>query len=181
MTMVTGLTIEEFLDGDFPRESELIHGKVVVTDPTFEHQRVCGCFVLKLAEWIAGPNGSGHHGFGGNWTVAPGQVLKPDVWWSQHRPTGIRSDRPPDLVIEVRSPSNWHYDRRVKFRVYESVGVSELWLVDPPGGVVLAFRRSAPGVATFDVALELAEADSLSSPLLPGFTLPVASILEAAC
>jgi hypothetical protein len=33
------------------------------------------------------------------------------------------------------------------------------------------FRRSAPEVTTFDVALELGRGETLSSPQLPGFEL----------
>jgi hypothetical protein len=36
---------------------------------------------------------------------------------------------------------------------------------------VLVFRRSAPDVATFDVALELGRGETLTSPQLPGFEL----------
>lgn len=180
MTMVTGLTVEEFLDGDFPAGAELIDGKVVVNDPSFEHQEVCALLLQLLGDWLKSPDGQGRRGFGGNWTVAPGQVLKPDVWWAGDRPTGARSYRPPDLAIEVRSPGNWRYDIGPKFHIYQAAGLAELWLVDPPGGVVLVYRRSAPGVATFDIALELTERDSVDSPLLAGFSVPVASILEAA-
>ncbi len=180
MTMVTGLTIEEFLDGNFPAGAELVDGKVVVHDPSFEHQAVCEVLLRRLGDWVDSADGRGRSGFGGNWTVAPGQVLKPDVWWAAERPTGVRSDRPPDLAIEVRSPGNWRYDIGPKFRIYESVGVAELWLVDPPGGIVLVYRRSNPKGSEFNVALELGAAESLSSPRLPGFSLDVGHVLDAA-
>ena len=83
----------------------------------------------------------------------------------------------PDLVVEVRSPSTWRYDVGRKKRRYEEGGVAELWLVDTVG-VVLAYRRSEPSVPTFDVELELDEAAVLTSPLLPGFSLPVREIFE---
>lgn len=45
-----------------------------------------------------------------------------------------------------------------------------------PAEEVLIFRRSAPGGAAFDVALELDRQQRLESPLLPGFTLDLAEL-----
>ena len=38
---------------------------------------------------------------------------------------------PPDLVVEILSPSTAKYDRGHKKDVYESAGVREYWIVDP--------------------------------------------------
>ena len=37
----------------------------------------------------------------------------------------------PDLLVEIRSPSNWLYDRREKMQAYQEAGVAEYWIVDP--------------------------------------------------
>ena len=37
----------------------------------------------------------------------------------------------PDLIIEILSPSNADYDRRLKRDLYERAGVAEYWVVDP--------------------------------------------------
>lgn len=37
----------------------------------------------------------------------------------------------PDLVIEILSPSSWHYDKGDKKDEYERNGVREYWIVDP--------------------------------------------------
>jgi Uma2 family endonuclease len=85
----------------------------------------------------------------------------------------------PDLAIEVRSPSTWRYDIGAKKAGYERHGLRELWLADTAAGVVLAFRRSARDAPAFDVALELSREQSLSSPLLPGFSLALAELFPA--
>jgi Uma2 family endonuclease len=38
---------------------------------------------------------------------------------------------PPDLIVEIISPSSIRLDRKTKFDVYEQIGVAEYWLVDP--------------------------------------------------
>ena len=78
----------------------------------------------------------------------------------------------------MRSPSTWRYDVGRKRSVYETGGVPELWLVDTKAEAVLVYRRSAPGVGRFDVALELT--DTLNSPLLPGFSLDLKALFRLA-
>ena len=43
--------------------------------------------------------------------------------------------KPPDLVIEVASPSTYEKDVREKPGIYESVGIPEYWMFDYTGGM----------------------------------------------
>jgi len=56
-------------------------------------------------------------------------------------------------------------------RRYEQHGLPELWLVDTAADEILVYRRCTPKSPTFDVCLELARGDVLTSPLLAGFSL----------
>jgi len=101
----------------------------------------------------------------------------PDVLWYREGREPGRSDvapQPlPDIAVEIRSPSTWRFDVGAKKARYEQHGLPELWLVDTAADVVLVFRRSSPKAAEFDVSIELGRGDSLTSPLLPGFALPL--------
>jgi Uma2 family endonuclease len=55
----------------------------------------------------------------------------------------------------------------------EQHGLPELSLVDTVADEILVFRRSMPAAPEFDVSLELARGDKLTSPQLPGFELPL--------
>ena len=81
-------------------------------------------------------------------------------------------------MVEVRSPSTWRHDIGPKKAGYEAMGVRELWLVDFTS--VLVFRRSDPKRPDFDVSLELTPDETLTSPLLLGFALPLADLYPAA-
>ncbi|MEJ7844068.1 MAG: Uma2 family endonuclease [Acidimicrobiales bacterium] len=178
-TTATGVRVEEFLTaGAFPREAELIHGEVVMIDATFEHQQVSGLVYAALLAWTRGGADRGRAGFGGNWAIARASVVKPDVWWTTQgrTPTGARTDQPPDLAVEVRSPGNWAYDIGPKRTIYEAAGVSELWLVDTPAKAILVNRRSTPDTPTFDVTLEVPTEETLTTPLLPGFELDLTAL-----
>jgi Uma2 family endonuclease len=174
-TTSTGVSVEEFLDGDYPDGAWLVEGEVVVNDPTFRHQDITLRICSALLDWTRRREGSGQVGFGGNWTIAPGTTYKPDAWWVDEAQaallTGARSDAPPALAVEVRSPGTWALDIGIKRARYEQAGVTELWLVDTPAEVVLVHRRSSPQVATFDVVREVARDETLTTPLLDGFTL----------
>lgn len=47
---------------------------------------------------------------------------------------------PPDLVVEVLSPSTAGHDHVLKRRVYERAGVREFWLVHPTDRMVTIYR-----------------------------------------
>ncbi len=178
---MTRVSVEDFLTLGFPRGAWLVDGEVVVNDPTLHHQEVCRRLLLALSAWsdLAG----GLAGYGGNWVVAPDTVLKPDVWWvGPDHPLDLdaaRVDGPPDLAVEVRSPGTWAIDVGRKRQIYEASGLPELWLVDPPARSVLVFRRSSPGETTFDVLDERQTHEELSSPLLPGLVVDVASLFPS--
>ena len=47
-------------------------------------------------------------------------------------------DGPPDLVVEIVSPSSSRIDRVRKAALYATFGVSEYWIADPDDGTILA-------------------------------------------
>lgn len=85
---------------------------------------------------------------------------------------------PPTLAVEGRSPSTRRHDIGAKKRKYEELGLAELWLIDTAADEILVYRRSTPGVSEFDVAVELTSAETLTTPLISGFTLDVAALFD---
>lgn len=178
------LTAQEYLalPLDEYRFTQLIDGEVVVNQPSVRHQEITLFIARRLVDWIeAGPS-RGQAGIPVDAVLDERNVFAPDVWWvaQEHRPArdarGL--DGPPDLAVEVGSPSTWRYDVGAKKATYERVGLAELWLVDTEAESVLVFRRSPPTASSFDVALELGSGEALTSPLLPGFSLPVAELFD---
>ena len=83
----------------------------------------------------------------------------------------------PDLVIEVGSPGTRGRDETIKRRLYERAGVSEYWIVDPELEVIRIYQRQGDGYAR---ARELSRDtdDVMTSPLFPGFDLPLETIFR---
>lgn len=183
-TTRTKLTVEEFLvmsEAD-PRPMELIDGEVVIlSHPAMPHARAQALLIGALVAWerrvpgvarVGGPTGVG---------LGPHDFYGPDLVVCRSQPR--LNDRGrlvelPLVCVEIRSPSTWKNDVGRKKAVYEAQGVPELWLVDDVARVLLVFRRSLPSVDYYDTALELDITERLTSPLLPGFGLPLAELFE---
>lgn len=162
----TRISADEFLAGDYPIGSELIDGVVHVNDPGFRHQRLCKRIHRALDQWAEAEADRGEAGWGGNWVLSSSHLYKPDVWWAATPPDGTRHDGPPELAVEVRSPGTWRLDIGPKLAQYRAAGTRELWLVDTPARTVLVHRAG-------EDLREIGPAEELTSPLLPGFTLPI--------
>ena len=172
------LTADAYLARDDPRRTELIDGAVVVNEPSVLHQRVCALIYEALAAWIRAPAGRGTVTWPLNVVLDDGHVLAPDVlWFDGDLPLdAVNAPRVPDLAVEVRSPATWVYDVGPKRVLYERHGLRELWLADTASRTMLVYRRSRPG-AGFDVQLELAAGEDLTSPLLDGFSVAVGALI----
>jgi Uma2 family endonuclease len=176
----TRITADEYLAMEEleGRRTDLIDGEIVVNEPTRWHQDAVKEIVLALGMWEKEGTDRGFVCLPLDIKLDEFNVYGPDVlWYAEGRAPAITAPRPyppPDLVVEVRSPSTWRHDIGRKKSGYEAAGVRELWLVDFTS--VLVFRRSDPKRPDFDVALELPPEETLTSPMLPGFALPLAGL-----
>ena len=81
----------------------------------------------------------------------------------------------PDLVVEILSPSNWMYDRQEKFRLYQTSGVPEYWIVDYRAKAVEAFVLEN---GEFALIGKWGVGETASSRGLSGFQIAVADIFR---
>lgn len=78
----------------------------------------------------------------------------------------------PELAVEVLSPATRMNDLGVKRDYSLDVAVCELWLADPAAKTLVRARLSSSDE-------ELASADTLTSTLLPGFSLALVQVFRA--
>lgn len=170
------------LGDELPRTTQLIDGEVVVNTPSSRHQDLLGFIYLQLVSWTNDAGGRGRAFLPLDVHLDDDHVYAPDVLWfsEDHVPQGDvpHLDVPPDLAVEVRSPSTWRFDIGVKKATYERARLPELWLVDTRSDTVLVYRRSSLSVPTFDVALELGAGEHLTSRQLEGFRLDVGKLFD---
>ena len=108
----------------------------------------------------------------------PDTVREPDVAFISYRrsPRGVRNTRYaqaiPELVVEIRSPSDGAADLAEKALMWLAHGVLIVWAVDPDTRTVDVYRAGFP-------VLTLADGDSLDGgDVLPGFSCAVSDIFD---
>lgn len=162
---------------------EIIDGVLYVSpSPRVGHQRAIRHLVLILDAWCRQHGGEVLPG-GVNLDLGEDTHLEPDVAvLAPGRPVPDGSTRalttPPDIVVEVSSRSTRSYDAGPKRARYARAGTPELWLVDLEEQTVEISRLA--GDRWYGDPVALRAGDTLTSPLLPGFTADVSEILAAA-
>jgi len=106
-------------------------------------------------------------------------AVQPDILFFQASRRNLVSLRevirvPPDIVIEILSPSTARHDRGKKLQAYLRFGVPEYWIVDPQLKkiTVLALQQ-----AKYHVHGEFKPGQKATSVLLKGFELDVSEVL----
>ncbi len=177
------LTADEFfaLPGE-QKHTELVDGEIVVNAPSRRHQRILGWIYFQLMKHLEVHPGAGEPGMEVDIPIDDDNVFLPDVWWTTPEHTlahdVLRAPGPPDVAVEIRSPSTWRYDIGIKRNRWEAAGLAELWLVDTEADAITLLRRSSPSSSSFDVSLEIGRGDTLTSPLIPGFSLDITTLFD---
>jgi len=160
---------------------EIIDGELFVAKmPTWDHDYAVHGVHDALHIWSRA-NGAGYARMTPGLVFAEDDDVVPDVVWiSRERMVGAL-DRSrhlsvaPELVVEVLSPgvANQRRDREIKLDLYSRRGVQEYWIVDWQQRSVDAYRRTGQELR---LSATLTGDDVLTSPLLPGFSCPLAAL-----
>lgn len=168
---------------DDGRRHELIDGAHYVTpSPNRRHQKISLNLSVAIGAWLEA------HSIG-ELFYAPfdvvftdSDVVEPDLLYlSNERATKVLTKKnvrgAPELVIEIGSPGTRERDETIKRRLYERMGVSEYWFVDPTLDVVRVYRRNAAGFARA-VEYSREAGDVLTTALMPGLELPLGRVFR---
>lgn len=146
--------------------------------PRYDHQNVAGKLHLMLGNFLA------EHPELGEVIIAPFEVrlstdpplsVEPDLLVigvaNLERLQDLRFEGPPDLVIEVVSPSNSRNDAVRKRELYGRHGVPEYWMVWPTDERIDVLTQP-----DYLVTRSVGRGERLETPLLPGFSLDVTAL-----
>ena len=170
------MTLEEFLD--LPR-CELIDGVVYVAafavpDRAF----LITALAANLSQRVM-LTGAGIAMMAAGVVVSSDSALAPDITVVRAERAGIIGTRtidgPPDIVVETLSS---HQNRGLarKRQLYEAAGIPEYWIVDGSANTLTALELGEDG--RYRERAVLTSGDTLTTPLFPEFSLPLARLFD---
>ena len=169
------ITLEQFMKHDY-QSYEYVKGELIpMSMPTMEHGGISSNIVTLLNTYVR------QNQLGRVYTAETTFKIglsgrKPDAAFvSQGRiPENIRqaSPAPPDLAVEVVSPSDAFYDVQEKAFEYLDAGTKMVWVVDPVSKTVIVYR-SRDDIKTLTRSQTLTGED-----VVAGFSCLVAEIFE---
>jgi len=179
-TRLTYADLECFPDDG--KRREIIEGELYVTpSPNVRHQVLVGRLYVAVANYLAARPGAGRVYLSPlDVVLSPHDVVEPDLLFVGRDQFEVLTPKnvqgPPALVVEVLSRGTRKTDEQVKRRLFARVGVREYWLVDPELDLIKVSRRGQDGFRRV-AELTAEDNDSLTSPLLPGFSLALSELL----
>ena len=169
------ITLEEFLENDL-EGYEYVKGELVpMSPPSMEHGEISSNVHLSLGLHVR-ENQLGRLYIAETTFDLGDRLVKPDVAFvlTERLPENRRkgSPIPPDLAVEIVSPTDKHYDVTEKAFAYLKAGTRLVWVVEPVAKTVMVYRSET------DFTLLTSEDTLTGEDVVKGFTCPVALLFE---
>ena len=169
------ITLEEFLENDF-EGYEYVKGELVpMAPPSMEHGEI-SIKVIRYLDLHVHTHQLGHLYTAETTFQLGDRVVKPDVAFvsTNRLPEDRRqgSPVPPDLAVEIVSPSDKHYDITEKAFAYLKSGTRLVWVIEPVAKTVMVYRSET------DFTLLACEDTLTGEDVVEGFTCSVSQLFE---
>jgi Uma2 family endonuclease len=161
---------------------EIIDGVHHVTpSPNLRHQAISGRMYLAIGNFLSAHPSLGRVFYARlDVILSFYDVVEPDLFIVAGDQFAIMTEKniqgAPAILVEILSPGTRKMDEVTKRRLFDRQGVREYWLVDPKRERIKVFERGA--CPSFPKARELSRADGdvLTTPILPGFSMSLATV-----
>ena len=154
---------------------EILDGELVVTPTPRVNHQVVAFELTRLLREIAGANDLGEALGPITVHLRDDLVLEPDIVFVRRKRMSIVDPEghvhgPPDVVVEVLSPTTRDYDRSLKRKRCLEEGVGEVWIVDIDARLVEVWRAgsSEPEPSTGTLRWHVGD-DAFDIPLVEVF------------
>ena len=169
------MTLEEFLENDI-EGYEYVKGELIAMPAaSFRHGAISVRIIRYLDPHVH--NNKLGHLFTAETSFKVGErVLKPDVAFVSTERLDVDKDKgfpiPPDLAIEVVSPSDIHSRVIGKALAYLDAGTRLVWAVEPESKTVTVYESETK------IKILTCEDTLTGDDVVPGFSCPVAQLFE---
>lgn len=173
-------TYEEYLKLGEDKRYEIIGGELLeMPAPSIIHQRVVKKLLRKLDEFVEAKGV-------GEVFVSPVDVvlseiliLQPDIVFISEEKKDFLKEKsiicPPDLVVEVVSPSTFKRDVEDKRKLYAQHGIKEYWLVFPEEKVIEVLNLQGKEYEVYSYAYDKGK---VCSKILEGFCVDLEEVFS---
>ncbi len=179
--VIIRLTYDEFRRlPDDGRRYELVHGEVHVSpSPNVKHQRTLWNLSSSLSLYSKTHDVGQFYFAPLDVVLAADTALQPDLMFiRKERAAIIEANNiagPPDLVVEILSPSTAAHDRATKLALYAEAGVPWVWFLDPDAKTVETLKLENGKYYFHSI---LSGNQTLTSPLFPGWQLTLHELFD---
>lgn len=169
------ITLEEFLENDVEGYEYVKDELVPMSPSSMEQDEISSNVILHLNLHVF------EHQLGRLYTAGTtfrlrDRVVKPDVAFvsTERLPENRRkgSPIPPDLAVEIVSPTDKHYDVTEKALAYLKAGTRLVWVIEPVARTVMVYRSET------DFTVLTREDTVTGEDVVEGFACPVAQLFE---
>ena len=171
----TTMTAEEFLENDVPGY-EYAKGELIPMSPATRRHGKTSISIIRHLDRYVYENGLGELYTAETIFQVGDRMMKPDVAFVSTDRLDVDEDKtfpiPPDLAIEVISPTDVHYRIIRKVFDYLDAGTRLVWVLDPVAKTVTVYRSES------DIEILTHEATLTGEDVVPGFACPVGQLFE---
>jgi Uma2 family endonuclease len=162
---------------------EIIDGEHVVTPaPIPKHQRISMRLGSALFDHVDSRGLGEVFAAPCDVVFSPENIAGPDLLFIRKERLSIVGPKniqgAPDLAVEVLSEWGRRRDVIDKRKMYERFGVEEYWIADPEIDAMTIYRIGSQGAYERVAELTAEANDVLTSPMFPGFSLPLTAIFR---
>ena len=159
---------------------QLIAGQLIMSPgPSTSHQRISVTLSRVLSTFVV------EHKLGtvfhapSDVRLSEKDIVQPDLYFikteREHLIGPQYIEGPPDLLIEILSPSSAYYDLKQKKNLYELHKVPEYWIVDPEDHSVEVYLLEDEH---YGITTRYTENHTVSAIQIEDFTIPVKAIFQ---
>ncbi|MBD0255819.1 MAG: Uma2 family endonuclease [Cytophagales bacterium] len=159
--------------------TQIVNGEeIIMPSPVRVHQKISARLTNRLFNFVENNNLGEVYSAPFDVILDKANRVQPDILFVRQDRLSIIGDfvkGAPDLVIEIVSPSSFELDTVKKRELYARFGVPEYWIVTPEQKSIEVFSLEGGTYKLNNFALE---SGTVTSPLLPGFSVDLQNIFE---